>query len=185
VFVPRDEAELQRLLATALQLDGPSVIRYPRSAGLGVPLTRPIVPLAGPWVETVREGSGVLLLAVGPSVRLAEAAGDTLAKEGILATVAAVRRVHPLDMEALRPLLRSHTGVVTLEDNALAGGFGSAILEAMAEEELWRPTVRLGLPDAFVGQGALELLRRDVGLTPDAVVEAARRLLRRTLADAG
>ncbi len=185
VFVPRDEGELQRLLATALQLDGPSVIRYPRSTGLGVPLDRPILPLRGPWVKTVRQGSHVLVLTTGPSVRLAETAADILAKEGLFATVAAVCRVHPLDLDALRPLLQAHSCVVTVEDNALAGGFGSAVLELMAAEELWRPTVRLGLPDAFVGQGPLELLRRDVGLTAEAVADAARRLVRSSLADAG
>jgi 1-deoxy-D-xylulose-5-phosphate synthase len=180
VFVPKHEAELQRMLATALTLDGPSVIRYPRSAGIGVRLERPIRPLEGPWVDVVRTGSDVLLLTVGPATLWAEAAGELLAAKGIEATVAGVRRVHPLDAEAVRSLIAQHPAVVTVEDNVLAGGFGSAILEFMAAEGLCVPTARLGLPDAFVCQGSLDLLRRDVGLTPQAIVDAAERLVAQT-----
>ena len=82
VFVPKHEAELQRMLATALTLDGPSVIRYPRSAGIGARLERPIKPLEGPWVDVVREGSDVLLLTVGPATLWAESAAELLAAEG-------------------------------------------------------------------------------------------------------
>lgn len=177
VFVPKDEAELQRLLATALRLEGPSVIRYPRSAGLGVPLERPILPLEGPWVEVLREGADVLILSLGPAVGLALEAAERLCPEGIHASVASVRRLHPLDVDLLCPLLAAHRAVVTVEDNALAGGFGSAILELMADKAICRPVERLGLPDAFVGQGPLKLLRRDVGLTGEAVAAAAMRLV--------
>jgi 1-deoxy-D-xylulose-5-phosphate synthase len=177
VFVPKDEAQLQRLLATALQMDGPSVIRYPRSPGLGMPLERPILPLEGPWVDLVRSGADVLLLTVGPAVGLAEESALLLSDSGIQASVAAVTRLHPLDIDSLVPLLVAHRAVVTVEDNALAGGFGSAILELMAAAGISRPVARVGLPDAFVEQGPLELLRRDVGLTADAVAAAASRLL--------
>ena len=177
VFVPKHEAELQRMLATALTLDGPSVIRYPRSAGIGARMERPIRPLEGPWVDVVRKGSDVLVLTVGPATLWAEAAGELLAAKGIGATVAGVRRVHPLDTEVIGSLVAQHPALVTVEDNVLAGGFGSAILELMAAEGLCRPTARLGLPDAFVCQGSLELLRRDVGLTPQAIADAAERLV--------
>lgn len=179
IFVPKDEAELQRLLATALQMEGPSVIRYPRSAGVGVPLPHPIVPLEGPWVEVVRRGSDILFLTVGPVIRLAEEAADRLACEGLTATVAGVRRLHPLDVEPLRELLVSHRAVITVEDNALAAGFGSAILELMADAGINRPVARAGLPDAFVGQGPVEALRRDVGLTAEALTAVAVALARK------
>jgi 1-deoxy-D-xylulose-5-phosphate synthase len=178
VFVPKHEAELQRMLATALTLSGPSVIRYPRSAGVGMRLERPIRPLLGPWVDVVRRGSAVLLLTVGPATLWAETAAASLAADGIEATVAGVRRVHPLDDEAILRLLVEHPAVVTVEDNSLAGGFGSAILEFMSAQGLSRPIARLGLPDAFVCHGSLEILRRDVGLTPEAIAEAAKRLVR-------
>ena len=177
VFIPKDEAQLQRLLATALQMDGPSVIRYPRSPGLGMPIERPILPLEGPWIDVVRSGSDVLLLTVGPAIGLAEKAALLLSDSGIQASVAAVTRLHPLDVDSLAQLLVAHRAVVTVEDNAVAGGFGSAILELMAAAAISRPVALVGLPDAFVGQGPLELLRRDVGLTADAVAAAASRLL--------
>ncbi|MFH1833787.1 MAG: 1-deoxy-D-xylulose-5-phosphate synthase [bacterium] len=178
VFVPKDEAELQRLLATALELEGPSVIRYPRSAGLGMPLERPILPIQGPWVEIIRQGSDVVILTVGPVLGAALEAAHRLSDAGIDASVASVRRLHPLAADELCPLLTAHRAVVTVEDNALAGGFGSAVAELMADEAIARPIHRLGIPDAFVGQGPLELLRRDIGLTSEAVATAAEQLVR-------
>jgi 1-deoxy-D-xylulose-5-phosphate synthase len=177
VFVPKHEAELQRMLATALTLDGPSVIRYPRSAGIGVRLERPIKPLEGPWVDVVRRGRDLLILTVGPATLWADTAAQALSQRGIEATVAGVRRVHPLDEDALRELLAEHPAVLTVEDNSLAGGFGSAILELTSAWGLCRPMERLGLPDAFVCHGSLDLLREDVGLTPEAIAAAAERLV--------
>ena len=177
VFIPKDEVELQRMLATALQLEAPSVIRYPRSVGVGLPLEKPIVPLSGPWVEVVRHGADVLLLAAGPILRVAEQAADALAGQGVLATVAGVKRVHPLDGDALIPMLLGHRAVVTLEDNALAGGFGSALLELMNDSGVATPVVRKGLPDAFVPHGPVEVLRGRIGLTAEAVRDAALALL--------
>jgi 1-deoxy-D-xylulose-5-phosphate synthase len=182
VFVPKHEAELQRMLATALTLDGPSVIRYPRSAGIGVKLERPIRPLTGPWVDVVRQGTDALLLTVGPATLWAETAAGLLAARGIQATVAGVRRVHPLDADALRPLIAGHPAIVTVEDNVLAGGFDSAVLEFMAAEGINRPVTRLGLPDAFVCQGSLDELRREVGLTAENIADAAERLVGRPAA---
>jgi 1-deoxy-D-xylulose-5-phosphate synthase len=177
IFVPRDEAELQRLVATALRCEGPSVIRYPRSVGTGVALQKPIEPLSGPWVHVVREGHDVLLLGVGPEVRLAEEAAAVLEQHGISATVAAVTRVRPLEADVLKALAVRHRGIVTVEDNALAGGFGSALLELLADRDVDRPVKRAGLPDSFVRHGPVDLLRRDVGLTAESVVEAAEAVL--------
>ncbi len=178
IFVPKDEAELQRMLAGALLLDGPAVIRYPRSAGVGVPLVRPIKPFVGPWVEVVREGDDALLLAVGPELRVAELAAELLAAEGMTATVAGVKRLHPLDVAVLEPLLRHHRVVATIENNVLAGGFGSAVAELMADLEIQRPLARAGLPDCFVTHGSVDRLRQDVGLTPEALADAVLRQLR-------
>jgi 1-deoxy-D-xylulose-5-phosphate synthase len=185
VFVPQHEADLQRMLATALTLDGPSVIRYPRSAGMGMRLERPIKPLEGPWVEVAREGGDALLLTAGPATLWAEAAADILAERGIRASVAGVRRVHPLDGEAVRALVSAHPCVVTVEDNALAGGFGSAILEFMSAEGLCRPIERVGLPDSFVCHGSLEMLRRDVGFAPEAIAKTVEDLVARTRTHSG
>jgi 1-deoxy-D-xylulose-5-phosphate synthase len=85
--------------------------------------------------------------------------------------------VRPLDVETLKNLLERHQAVVTVEDNALVGGFGSAVVEVMVDAGISRPVRRLGLPDAFVTHGPVEVLRVDVGLTPTAVAEAAKALL--------
>jgi 1-deoxy-D-xylulose-5-phosphate synthase len=178
IYVPRDEAELQRLVVTALEADGPSVIRYPRSAGKGVPLLRPIVAMQGPWIDVSRQGSDVLLAAVGPEIDGAEEAADILAKAGVSATVAGFKKVRPLDIDMVKQLVAGHRVIVTVEDNALVGGFGSALAEVMADCGISRPLRRLGLPDAFVPHGPVEVLREAVGLTAAAVADAARALLR-------
>jgi 1-deoxy-D-xylulose-5-phosphate synthase len=177
VFVPQDEAELQRLLATALTLDGPSVIRYPRSVGVGVALKRPILPLEGPWVELLRPGSDVAILGLGPGTQLALKAADLLGAQGIAATVANVRRVHPLDAEGLLGVVAGHRAVVTVEDNALAGGFGSAVLELLAQRGRFLRVARAGIPDAFVTHGKLDVLRDEIGLTAESIAATAARLL--------
>jgi 1-deoxy-D-xylulose-5-phosphate synthase len=177
LFVPKDEAQLQRLLATALSLDGPSVIRYPRSAGMGLALESPITPYDGPWVETLRAGTDVLFLVAGPVARLAVDAASVLEAEGVSVSVAAVPRIHPLDGEALIPLIERHRALVTVEDNVVAGGFGSAILELMGDAGLCVPVGRSGLPDRFVCHGPVDVLRRDVGLTSERLAAQARALL--------
>ncbi len=179
IFVPKDEAELQQLLATALTLDGPSVIRYPRSAGVGVPLPRPIKALEGPWIEILRQGSDVAILALGPAVGLAQKAASSLALQGVDATVANVRRVRPLEGAILRTLAETHGALLTVEDNALAGGFGSSVIEHLVDLGLCPNVGRIGLPDHFVEQGPLPLLRRSVGLDPDCIEAAALSLLGR------
>lgn len=177
VFVPKDEAELQGLLATALTLEGPSVIRYPRSAGLGVSLKRPIVPVSAPWVEILRAGSEAAVLALGPGTQLALQAAALLAGQGLDITVANVRRVHPLDTAGILGAIAGHRAVVTVEDNALAGGFGSALLELLADRGMAIPVSRIGLPDSFVPQGRLDILRHEVGLTPEAIADAVAGLM--------
>ncbi len=179
LFVPRDEADLQRLLATALSMDGPVAIRYPRGAGLGVPLPDPLTPLppSGPWVEVLEEGAGVLLLAVGTGVGVATGAAASLRQSGVTATVAAVRRVKPLDREALLPLLRTHGAVVTLEENAVRGGFGSGVLELLQEEGLLCKVGLVGLPDDYVPHGDIAGLHREIGFCPEAVAARALALL--------
>ncbi len=177
VFSPKDESELQRLLATALTLDGPSAIRYPRSPGLGVDLPRPICPIDGPWCEILCEGSDVAILATGTGVQIARDALPELVAAGVSATIVNVRRVHPLDTEALGEILGRHRAAVTVEENALAGGFGSAVLELLPEQHLSCPVARVGIPDRFIDQGPLDVLRRLVGLTPDNVAEVCVALL--------
>jgi 1-deoxy-D-xylulose-5-phosphate synthase len=179
VFSPKDEAELQRLLATALAMEAPAAIRYPRAKGVGVPLYDLPVPLEGPWVELLLEGDDVLLLATGSGVRLAVTAAATLQEAGHRATVANVRRIKPLDAAALIPLLSGHQAVVTIEENTVVGGFGAAVLELMQEVGIERPVRRVGLPDQFVPHGDTAGLHREVGYDAGAVAAAALGLLMR------
>lgn len=180
IFVPKDEAELQTLLATTLTLPGPVAIRYPRGEGLGVPLPEPLLPLsaAGPWIEVLAEGSDVLLLGTGTGVELARRAALLLHDHGVEATVVNVRRVSPPDREALSALLEAHPAVVTVEENTIVGGFGSGVLELLQERDLLRRTAVVGLPAAFVTHGDLAGLHRDIGFTPEAVADRALRLVK-------
>ncbi len=177
VFVPRDEAQLQRLLATALRLDAPSVIRYPRSVGAGLALEHPIMPLEGPWVEELRTGDDVLFLSAGPVTALALQAAEQLGDCGVNCSVVAVTRVHPLEPAVLCPLVARHRALVTVEDNSIAGGFGSAILELMADSGVSLPVFRAGLPESFVPQGPVDILRRDIALTAETLAEKAVAML--------
>ncbi|MHB1343534.1 MAG: 1-deoxy-D-xylulose-5-phosphate synthase [Thermoleophilia bacterium] len=179
IFSPRDEAELQLLLATALAMDGPVALRYPRGRGTGVPLPEHLVPLAGPWVETLRQGDDVLVLATGVGVALAEEAAAVLAEQGMEVSVAAVSRVWPLDQEILVPLIESHRVVVTVEENTVVGGFGSAVGELMHRSGLVRPLECVGLPNAFVTHGDLRSLRDSIGFSADGVTRAALAALAR------
>jgi 1-deoxy-D-xylulose-5-phosphate synthase len=122
-------------------------------------------------------GDNLAILATGAGVQIAREAAILLASSGISATVVNVRRLHPLDSEALLGILESHSAAVTVEENALAGGFGSAILELLKDADLAVPVARVGLPDRFVDQGPVELLREIVGLTPENVSRVGLALL--------
>jgi 1-deoxy-D-xylulose-5-phosphate synthase len=130
-------------------------------------------------VETLRRGSDLLFLACGSGVRRSLEAAALLEEHGHSVTVANVRRVRPLDVPVLCGLIEAHPAVVTVEENALAGGFGSSILELMQEEGLLRPCLRVGLPDRFVEHGDLPRLYREVGFTGAAIAVRAESLLAR------
>ena len=152
VMAPRDEDQLRHMLATALaREDGPSSLRYPRGSGLGVPMEGEPRALPLGTGETLRQGTDVALLAVGSLVHPALEAATRLEQEGISAEVVDMRFVKPLDEVILKSVWSRHAHVFTLEENALAGGFGSAILEwAAAHPDQDQPRVTLvGIPDAF------------------------------------
>ncbi|MCL5735288.1 MAG: hypothetical protein M1274_06810 [Actinobacteria bacterium] len=98
-------------------------------------------------MEELRPGSDIVILGLGPGVQLALQAAELLSAQGVSAAVANVRRVHPLDSDSLLKLVARHKAVLTVEDNALAGGFGSGVLELLAESEILMPVGRVGLPD--------------------------------------
>jgi len=176
VMAPRDEAMLVHMLHTAISYDGPAALRYPRGAGEGVELPqRPqLIPIGKG--EVLAEGERVALLGYGYGVAVAREAAEILAKHGLRATVADGRFAKPLDAELTERLAREHELVVTIEENVLPGGFGSAVLEhledAFAEAPGERARVlRIGLPDSYVTHGKPDLLRAEVGLTGEAVAD--------------
>ena len=174
-MAPRDEAMLVHMLHTAVVYDdGPIALRYPRGAAEGLPLPARPEPIEIGRGELLREGGRVALLGYGYGVSLALGAADLLAADhGVEPTVADARFAKPLDGQLLERLAAEHDLIVTVEENVLAGGFGSGVLEHLADSDLLGTTrvLRIGLPDRFVTHGAPALLREEVGLTPAAVAD--------------
>lgn len=179
IMMPKDENELRQMLYTALQLPGPVAVRYPRGAARGVPLDKEwhAIPI-GSW-EVIRQGvSPVAVVAMGPMVALAEEAADRLAEEGVDPMIINARFVKPLDGDLLLRLAGEGWALVTVEEAALAGGLGSAVLEWLAGHGLHGVPVRcLGLPDQFIPHGGRGELLRAVGLTAERVADAVRDVL--------
>lgn len=175
IMAPKDENELRHMLKTAVEsIQGPVAIRYPRGAGVGVPLTEPLHTLPVGRAETLRSGSDLAILALGSMVLPAERAAGALAAEGIAATVVNARFVKPLDSRLIRDLARQCGAIVTVEENVRAGGFGAAVLELLASADTVVPTEVLAVPDRVFEQASQGRLREMAGLTPDAIAQAAR-----------
>ena len=171
IMQPKDEDELVDMLHTSLQLPGPGFIRYPRGAGTGVKIKAQPVALPIGHAEVLREGSHIMIWALGSMVPDALKLAERLAlEETISVGVVNARFVKPLD----RALLLSHATciplLVTMEDHVVAGGFGSAVLEALHESDCPAAVERLGWPDKFVEHGSsVDILRAAYGLSPDAL----------------
>jgi 1-deoxy-D-xylulose-5-phosphate synthase len=178
---PRDGNELRDMLWTALhQTDGPFAFRYPRGAvPAGFDPARPLSVLPiGKW-EMLEPGEDITFLAVGAMVQQALDARTLLAERGISASVVNCRFVNPLDRQMLSELRKQFPVMITLEDNVLAGGFGSAVLESLSTAGLSLDgVVRRGLPAEFVTQGTREQLLELVGLTPAQIADTARQALK-------
>lgn len=181
IMAPKDGNELRDMLKLSVGLNqGPVVIRYPRSA-IPDKITRQgfekITP--GTW-EVLKNGKDVLLLAVGSMVYVGLEAAEMCAKEGIEMEVVNARFVKPLDRELLNTLLHNFDKVITLEENALAGGFGSAVLEFLEDNGLGKKISikRMGIPDVFVPHGERKTLLRELGLDVDGIVKTVKELIK-------
>ncbi len=175
VTAPSSPDELRLLFATALAHDGPFALRYPRGAAPHAGTAR-MRPLSIATMNVVRDGDDIALLAVGKMVSVAAAAAEALSLEGITCTVVDARFVKPLD-PGLAELAARHPAVLTIEDGTVIGGFGDAVLEALAEAGLSVPIRRLGLPDRFIEHGAQPLLLHKFSLDVDGVAGAVREML--------
>jgi 1-deoxy-D-xylulose-5-phosphate synthase len=169
VMAPADENECRQMLYTGFTLDGPSAIRYPRGTGPGVEVQATMKALPVGRGELRREGKRVAILAFGALLAPAMRAGEELG-----ATVANMRFVKPLDRELVARLAEAHELLVTVEENVVMGGAGSAVAEALAEAGYAVPMLHLGLPDHFVEHGDAQQLLADCGLDAPGIVRAIR-----------
>ncbi|MGE4447125.1 MAG: 1-deoxy-D-xylulose-5-phosphate synthase [Azospira sp.] len=172
IMAPADEDECRKMLTTAMGIDGPSAVRYPRGGGSGVTPETALTALPVGKGEIRRQGKGVALLAFGSMVQAALGAGDVLD-----ASVANMRFVKPLDRELLAELARNHELLVSVEENALIGGAGSEVARALEEMGLTVPLLRLGLPDHFIDHGDQNLLLAELGLDVDGIVRQVQQRL--------
>jgi 1-deoxy-D-xylulose-5-phosphate synthase len=168
VMAPADEAECRRMLQTAYEYPGPALVRYPRGAGPGVAVGAGLEALPLGRGEILRHGGGgVALLAFGTMVSPARKAAEQLD-----ATLANMRFVKPMDVELVLRLAAEHRLLVTLEENVVQGGAGSAVAELLGERGIDVPVRHLGLPDRFIEQATQAQQLADCGLTSEPIAAA-------------
>jgi len=179
VMAPKDENELQHMLAAAVSHCGPIALRYPRGEGWGVPLDAEPGRLEIGKAELLREGSDIVIAAVGHTVLPALKAAQDLAPLGINAAVLNARFIKPLDKESLRSLLAHAPRLITAEDHVTSGGFGSAVLEFLADDGINSIEIRrLGVPDRFIPHGTQDELRKLCGFDREGITQAALQMMR-------
>ncbi len=174
VMAPSNEDELRRMLYTAIDHPGPVAVRYPRGEGTGVRLSEAVTPIPIGESEVVMEGDQVVIAAIGNMVQVAVSAGKRLLREyGISTCVINARFVKPIDSNTISRLVRKTGKLVTIEENVLSGGFGSAVVESLVDNGITSfSVVRLGIPDKFIPHGPQALLRQKYGLDENAVIKA-------------
>jgi 1-deoxy-D-xylulose-5-phosphate synthase len=178
VMAPKDENELQHMLYTSVNGDGPCAIRYPRGKGEDVAMDDTFQSLAIGRGELLREGADVLLLPVGNRVSPALEAADGLAKLGIDAAVINPRFIKPLDNELIGRWAAQCGRVVTVEDNVKKGGFGSAVLQMLHELHLVLPVRTLGYGNKFIDQAPQEMLWKNAGIDAAGIIKGALEVLK-------
>jgi len=173
VMTPADENECRQMLFTAFQMNSPVAVRYPRGSGPGVPVQKEMTALPVGRGEVRRRSAGkVAILAFGSMLAPALAIADEFD-----ATVANMRFVKPLDVELVRELAQSHDLLVTVEENVIMGGAGSAVLEALEQQGCTVPVLQLGLPDRFIDQGDPAVQLASAGLDAEGIALSIRRRL--------
>ncbi len=166
IMAASDEAECRRMLTTAYQHPGPAAVRYPRGGGNTAPeMTLDTIEIGKGEIR--RQGKGVAILAFGTLLAASLNAAETLD-----ATVANMRFVKPLDLELIREIAKSHDLLVTVEENAIIGGGGAEVARALADMGIFKPLLRLGLPDRFIEHGEQTQLLAEVGLSASGIAES-------------
>jgi 1-deoxy-D-xylulose-5-phosphate synthase len=167
VMAPKDEAELQQMMVTCLQHDGPTALRIPRGSGEGVLLMEEgWEALSIGRGELLREGNDLVIVAYGSMVAPAMETAALLKAAGLSAAVINARFVRPLDQALIHPLARRVSRVVTMEEGTLSGGFGAAVLESLNDHDINVPVLRIGIPDQLVDHATPQQSKEALGLTP-------------------
>jgi 1-deoxy-D-xylulose-5-phosphate synthase len=172
VMAPKDENELRHMLKTAVDHKGPIAMRYPRGAGLGVPMDEKMKVLEIGKGEVVKDGSDIAIFAYGHTVDWAMQVSAMFEKEGVSVAVINARFAKPVDKELIVQYANSSRCLVTTEEHSLKGGFGSAVLEALQEEQVCDVPVKcIGLEDIVLEHGAPGKQRKDLKLDPEGIFE--------------
>jgi 1-deoxy-D-xylulose-5-phosphate synthase len=172
LMAPRDEAMLVRMMRTAvLHEDGPIALRYPRGNAVGVPIPSDPLPIEVGTGEILHEGSRVALVGYGSGVQKSLDAADLLRESGIDPTVVDARFAKPIDAGLMAQIAAEHDLIVTVEEGALPGGFGSAVWECLNEAGVDSRILRVGIPDRFITHGAPNLLHEEIGYTAERIAE--------------
>jgi 1-deoxy-D-xylulose-5-phosphate synthase len=180
IMAPKDENELQHMLKTAVDHSGPIALRYPRGEGWDVTLDEKFQSLEIGKAELLRDGTDLAIAAIGHTVIPALKAAQDLAPLGISAAVVNARFVKPLDEKLFRDLLTKVPRLITVEDHVISGGFGSALVEFLADDGITGVEVkRLGVPDRFIPHGTQDELKKICGFDKDAIAQAALQMMRR------
>ena len=181
VMAPKDENELQHMLKTCIQHDGPASVRYPRGLSLGVTMDQEPKALPIGKGELLCDGTEVAIIAIGVPVSHAVTAAKRLEEEGISTAVVNARFVKPLDQDLIVEVAKRVRYVVTVEEGCKMGGFGSAVLEALSDGGVTDVTTKvLGLPDWFIEQGPQDFLRERYGLTAEGIYQSVKELIGKT-----
>lgn len=180
LMAPGDEDALRKSLATSLACNGPSALRYPRGVGVGIRMSDP-----DPWDvgkgELLRDGSNIAIVAIGSAVHPALEAAEILSEGGVEAAVVDARFIKPLDVDLIVEIGRACGTILTVEENSLMGGFGSAVIETISDAGEQIKVSRLGIPDSYVEHGSPAELRAGLGLDAEGI----RRTVKEILADGG
>ena len=182
-MAPKDENELQQMLRTAVEYDGPAAVRYPRGAGFGVPLDPELKAIPIGESELLRDGDDAVIVAYGTLVHPALEAAAELSADGISAAVLNARFVKPLDGDRILSLASRCQAVLTVEEHSGMGGFGSAVLEVLSAAGVAVASRCLAVPDWVIDHGDTEEIRHRLSLDAEGIAQAVRDLVKRSAAE--